>query len=56
VLVGGARMPSADQLPDPLKTFAQRNALEISNTRWQYDVDRLIESIERSARRSPSSS
>ena len=55
VLVGGTRMPSADQLPDPLKTFARRNALEISNTRWQYDVDRLIESIERSARRSPSS-
>jgi uncharacterized membrane protein YeaQ/YmgE (transglycosylase-associated protein family) len=55
VLVDSARMPSAEELPAPLQPLARRNALEISNTRWQFDVDRLIEAIERNGRRSPNS-
>jgi hypothetical protein len=56
VLVEGAKMPRADELPDPLQKLARRNALEISNTRWQYDVDQLVEVIKRGSRRSPHAS
>lgn len=45
VLVGNARMPKAKQLPDDLKPLIRRNALELSDTRWEYDVSVLIEEI-----------
>ncbi len=48
VLVGGAVMPKAADLPEPLQALARRQASEISDTRFHKDVDRLIESIERS--------
>jgi uncharacterized membrane protein YeaQ/YmgE (transglycosylase-associated protein family) len=56
VVVEGARMPTADELPAPLQPLARRNALDMSNTRWQFDVNRLIEGIQRTSRRSPHSS
>ena len=43
VLVGGAQMPSEDELPSELRELAQRNAFELSDTRWTYDFDRLVE-------------
>src|SRR5262245_23829831 len=46
-LVGGASMPVAEALPQPLAKLAFRNALQISNERFHQDVDRLVESIER---------
>lgn len=46
VLLGGARMPRADELPPTLTSLARRNALEISDNRWRFDVDRLFEVIE----------
>jgi len=46
-LVQGAHMPHADQLPQPLARLARRNAFEISYSRWQYDVERLIDSLEK---------
>jgi hypothetical protein len=46
VLVDGASMPSEDELPDDIVALARRNALEISPTRWDYDVGRLIEAID----------
>jgi len=46
VLVQGAQMPQATDLPDDLKGLASRNALEISDTRFRSDVDRLIEALE----------
>jgi hypothetical protein len=46
VLVEGARMPSADELPADLAALARRQALELSDTRWDYDVGRLIQAIE----------
>src|SRR2546428_5047373 len=46
-LVQGATMPGADQLPVALAALASRSAFEISYNRWQYDVERLIESIEK---------
>jgi formylglycine-generating enzyme required for sulfatase activity len=47
VLVRGATVPRSTDLPDALKKLARRNALEISDTRFHYDVDRLIETLEK---------
>ena len=45
VLLDGAGMPTGELLPEPLRTLARRNAIEISNTRFKSDVDRLIEVV-----------
>jgi hypothetical protein len=50
VLVGGASMPSLDDLPDELKPFARRNAVELTETAWRGQVDALIESLQRGLR------
>ena len=42
VLVQGAAMPHAEQLPEPLKPLTRRQAQELSDGRWQYDIDRLL--------------
>ena len=42
VLLDGARMPSEEELPEPLRALARRNALEVSNTRFASDVERLV--------------
>lgn len=42
LLFDGAAMPGAAQLPEPLRALAQRNALEIGNTRFAADVERLV--------------
>ena len=46
VLVQGAQMPRGNELPDRLKPLASRNALEVSDTRFRSDVERLIETLE----------
>ena len=43
-LVGGATMPVASELPDDLPTLVRRQALEITDTRFHHDADRLIQS------------
>jgi hypothetical protein len=40
-LVAGARMPRREELPEPLQPLTRRNALELSDGRWAYDVGRL---------------
>jgi hypothetical protein len=45
VLVAGARMPAPEQLPEPLRPLARRNAIELSDQRWRYDVGRLLDAI-----------
>ncbi|HXV80090.1 MAG TPA: toll/interleukin-1 receptor domain-containing protein [Candidatus Binatia bacterium] len=45
VLVGGAKMPAGSELPSPLKGLAQLNAIEITDTRWAYDVGCLIDAV-----------
>jgi len=45
VLVQGARMPGAPDLPDALKPLATRNAQEVSDRRFHSDVQRLIEAL-----------
>ena len=47
VLVGGTRMPRRQDLPEALAPLARRNAIELSETRFHADVNRLIEAIER---------
>jgi hypothetical protein len=46
VLVEGALMPSAAELPEDLKGLARRHALEASHTRFSADSERLISAIE----------
>jgi predicted ATPase len=46
VLVQGARPPTAEQLPESLAGLARRNAVEVSDSRWHYDVSRLLDAIE----------
>jgi hypothetical protein len=48
VLVQGAVMPAEEELPDDLKPLASRNALEVSGSRWNYDVQTLIRALEQS--------
>jgi hypothetical protein len=45
VLVRGARMPRADQLPDDLKELAFRNAVELTHARWKSDVQVLVQAL-----------
>lgn len=47
VLVQDAAMPSSQSLPDNLKDFARRNALEISDLHWKSGVQRLVNVINR---------
>ena len=54
VLVDGAGMPRAEDLPESLKKLARRQGVEISHTRFDSDVERLtkvLSSIEEEARR-----
>jgi TIR domain-containing protein len=41
VLVDGARMPAEGDLPPDLAPLTWLNACELSDSRWDYDVDRL---------------
>jgi hypothetical protein len=46
VLVEGAIMPSERELPSDIAPLARRNALELSDTRWDYDVGRLQQALD----------
>ncbi|MGZ5205782.1 MAG: toll/interleukin-1 receptor domain-containing protein [Caldimonas sp.] len=46
VLVEDAAMPAATELPPSLAEFAHCQAVELSETRWRYDADRLIETLQ----------
>ena len=46
-LVQNAEMPSSDELPETLRPFARRHAVELSDTRWMFDIGKLIETLER---------
>jgi hypothetical protein len=47
VLVQDASMPNAEELPESLAPLARRHAIELSDERWDYDVGRLIEVLDR---------
>jgi TIR domain len=46
VLVSGAKMPRPEDLPAELQPIARRNALELSDARWRYDVGRLTTTLD----------
>lgn len=45
LLVGGAEMPKARDLPEPITKLARRHAMKISDERFRADATRLIEQI-----------
>ncbi len=47
VLVDGARMPPADELPDSLAALVRRQALELSPARFDFDTSRLLKVLDR---------
>ena len=47
VLVGDASMPKSGGLPEPLRPLARRNAHEITDKRWDYDVSQLVAALKK---------
>lgn len=47
VLVGGASMPPAAELPDEIAGLARRQAGELSDRRWDTDLARMFEWLDR---------
>lgn len=45
VLVRGAKMPRADQLPADLRDLAYRNCVELTHVRWKSDVQVLVSAL-----------
>lgn len=45
VLLKGAGMPTAGQLPKDLQELAYRNAVELTHTRWESDAEVLITAL-----------
>jgi hypothetical protein len=52
LLVQNARMPSESELPQSLEDFASRNAFELSDTRWRYDLEKLLTWLKRQEQQS----
>lgn len=47
VLVEGASMPAASQLPADLQLLARRHAVSVRDETWDADVDRLVAAVDR---------
>jgi hypothetical protein len=45
LLLHGAQMPSAEQLPEDLSDLAYRNGFELSHNRWESDVQELVKRL-----------
>jgi TIR domain len=45
-LVQDAEMPTEPDLPEPLRPLVRRQAVELSDQRWDYDVGRLVRVLE----------
>ena len=45
LLVAGGTMPSAEQLPESLAPLGYRQALELSDVRWEDDLETLAETL-----------
>jgi hypothetical protein len=41
VLIGNAAMPRPGELPDTLSDLSRRNAITVTDERWEFDVNRL---------------
>jgi outer membrane biosynthesis protein TonB len=49
VLVEGAKMPRAADLPEDLKPITRRQAVELRDSRWEDDIQALVDVLERMA-------
>lgn len=47
ILIGDAEIPRPEQLPEDIAALAGRNAIEITESRFDYDAGRVIEAIEK---------
>jgi len=47
VLVEGANMPRADELPESLATLTEYQAFEVRNERFRYDKEELLKRVDR---------
>jgi hypothetical protein len=47
LLVEDAKMPGPADLPPDLQRLARQQALELSDSRWPHDIDRLVDAIRR---------
>ncbi|TDH21433.1 TIR domain-containing protein [Segetibacter sp. 3557_3] len=47
VLVDNAELPEAADLPADLKGLIRRQAYEVSNKRWKFDVEELVKSLKK---------
>jgi hypothetical protein len=45
ILVGGARVPPSNQLPEDIRDLVSRQAAELTDNRWDYDTGQLIEAL-----------
>jgi hypothetical protein len=54
VLVEGAQMPSAADLPADLQALARRHAVELSESAWNPQVRQFIDALERLVAKAPS--
>ena len=46
VLLQDVEMPAPEALPEPLQELPDRNAHELSDTRWHYDVEQLVQTLD----------
>lgn len=46
VLIEGASMPQPEALPDALKPMVENQWHELSDSRWDYDVEHLIQAVD----------
>ena len=46
VLLQAVEMPAPEALPEPLQGLTERNAHELSDTRWHYDVEQLVKALD----------
>src|SRR6266536_793504 len=53
LLVDGARMPKASDLPEPLKPLVRRHAVDLRHDHFGRDADALIEKIREAFRAKP---
>lgn len=46
VLVNGATMPRKDELPEDIRPLHRKNAVEMTDKRWDYDANVLVRTVE----------
>ena len=53
VMLDGARMPAADDLPEPIKQLVRRNAVEVRHNQFGRDAEALVAKVREALKRPP---